>query len=85
MELTLLACVTEDDWTKVVRAALIQAQNGEAAARQWLSERVMGKVKDVVAHDHTGTVKQVVEVTYSRRAHPTDAPGAAPGTGADQA
>lgn len=85
MELTLLACVTEDAWTEVVTAALRQAQNGEAAARQWLSERVMGKVKDVVDHAHSGTVKQLVEVTYSRRAHTADPPGAPPEPGGDQA
>lgn len=70
MELTLLACVTEDDWSQVVTAALRQAQNGEAAARQWLSDRVMARVKDEAVVKHTGEVKQVVEVTYTRKAPP---------------
>lgn len=83
MELTLLACVTQDDWATVVLSALSRAKAGDSLARQWLSDRVMGKVKDESAHEHSGKVE--IEVTYSRRgADPSGPAGAAPGPAADQ-
>lgn len=62
----MLACVSEDDWSSVVRSALDRAKAGDAAARQWLSDRVMTRVKDEAAVRHTGKIE--VEVTYQRRA-----------------
>lgn len=45
MERTFLACVTEDDWAEVVAKAVTQAKDGDASARQWLSDRVMPRVR----------------------------------------
>lgn len=64
MERRLLACVTEDDWVVVVRAALVQAQKGEAVARQWLSDRVMGKVRE--APPNADALAGVTEVVFRR-------------------
>lgn len=73
------------NWRAAVAARVIQmAANGDLDAIKWIADRTDGKVTDVKTVEHGGVVKQIVEVTYARRAHPPDPPGAAPGPTADQ-
>lgn len=81
MERTLLAGVTEGDWHAVVAKALAQAKEGDAGARQWLSDRVMGKVRDKVDVEQQGEI--VVRVIRDR-AGGTAPLRSAPGAEADQ-
>lgn len=83
MERTLLGCVTPEDWQRVVSRALTQAKQGDAGARQWLSDRVMGKVRDEtkVTHEQSGGFR--VEVVYAD-AGPIGPAAPAPGPVADQ-
>lgn len=64
MEEVLLGRVSEDEWIAIVAAAIRQATEGDAAARQWLSDRVMGKVRD--APPATDPLAGVTEVVFRR-------------------
>lgn len=40
-EITLSAC-TYDDWAEIVKKAVAQARRGDAVARKWLSDYIIG-------------------------------------------
>jgi len=66
----------------LVAVALERAAMGDLDALKWIAEKTEGKVTERV--EQSGEVKHVVEVTYARRAHQLDPPGAPPEPGTDQ-
>jgi hypothetical protein len=74
------------DWRNAIAAKAIElASKGDLDAIKWIADRTDGKVTDVKTVEHSGQVKQVVEVTYSRRAHQPGSAGTPPEPGGDQA
>jgi len=74
---------TDPSWRhNLVAQAIRSAAAGDLDALKWIAEKTEGKVKDIV--EQSGEVRHVVEVTYARRTHPVDPPGAPPEPGADQ-
>lgn len=64
MEEVLLQRVSEAEWIAIVAAAIRQATEGDAAARSWLSDRVMGKVRE--APPTEDALAGVTEVVFRR-------------------
>ena len=50
----LATCVTAASWKRVVKKAIAQAESGDKYAREWLSDRLMGKAPAHVTLDSDG-------------------------------
>ena len=57
--------VTMKDWEKIILVAISQAKAGDAKARQWLSDYLMGKPMQVI--DVIGEVKHEHDISDSLR------------------
>ena len=70
--------MTMDRWDKIIDTAITAAENGDKAARQWLSEYLMGApgthtLVDVAVRDEFGLTSDViVEAECRRIEQPTD-------------
>lgn len=64
------AKVTDADWRAIAERAVEDAKAGDARAREWLSDRLMGKPPQSVEHSGPGGGPQRVEVVVRREDRP---------------
>lgn len=68
--------VTLKDWREIVDKAVIQAKRGDARARAWLSDYIMGPPVQRLEHGGTdgSAIEHIIRVVRDEnRAHDTDA------------
>ena len=67
-EITLTA-VTFEDWKQIVEKAVMQAKKGDAVARKWLSDYLMGQPvqRNEVTGADGGAIKHIHEVIYTNQ------------------
>jgi hypothetical protein len=61
-EITLSTC-TYDDWTEIVKKAVAQAKRGDATARKWLSDYLLGPAQQRV--DVTTNGESVIRLSLT--------------------
>ena len=59
----LLTAVTYDDWQEIVRKAADQARRGDAVARKWLSDYLVGAVQQRLDVTTDGESLKSIEIT----------------------
>jgi hypothetical protein len=67
----LSTCTTDEEWTKIVKVAIIQAQQGRAPARDWLSKYLLPKPEALWAAEQGGDQPEglvALLAIYSERA-----------------
>lgn len=69
--------VTPSDWRAIVSKATDQAKRGDAVARKWLSDYLMGQ--PVQKHEHGGEDGSPIEIIVTYVKNPPDAAGPASG------
>ena len=63
-----LESVSFDDWKEIVRKAKEQAKRGDAVARKWLSDYLIGAVQQKL--DLTSAGEKIVQVEYINTPYP---------------
>lgn len=62
-----VSAVTFEDWKQIVKKAAEQAKRGDAVARKWLGDNLMGvPVQRIASTDSEGNDIQFVEVTVPK-------------------
>lgn len=59
----LVSEVTEDKWRNIIKTAIRQAENGDYRARDFLSDRIMGKVNNNLTL--RGDKEQPIQIDYN--------------------
>lgn len=66
--------VTLTEWREIIKKAVQQAQKGDARARQWLADYLVGKPIQAIDLEHDGEIRFLVEYADGLHNNPTETP-----------
>lgn len=66
--------VTMAEWHDIIKRAVVDAKRGDAKARQWLSDYLVGKPVQGIDLEHDGVIKFIVDYADGISDNPAETP-----------